>query len=71
MGFINWDVTGFFMPLLVKENIVHIHPNNFPTVIYLREIKGENTSTRCEIYSEFKVKDNEPQYKHCGITPHF
>ena len=43
MGFINWDVTGFLMPLLVKENIVNIHPNNFPTVIYQRRKSKEKT----------------------------
>ena len=50
MGLINWDlIPGFLMQLLVKENIVHKHPNNFPTIVYLLKFKGENNSTRCKI----------------------
>ena len=50
MGLINWDlIPGFLMPLLVKENIVHKHTDNFATVVYLLKVKGENNSTRCKI----------------------
>ena len=50
MGLINWDlIPGFLMTLLVKENIVHKHPNDFLTSVYLLKFKGENNSTRCKI----------------------
>ena len=42
MDLINWGlIPGFLMALLVKENIVHKYPNNFPTGIYLLKIKGK------------------------------
>ena len=39
MDLINWDlIPGFLIPQLVKENIVHKHPNDFPTGICLLKI---------------------------------
>ena len=46
---------GFLMSLLVKESIVHKHPNNFPTDIYLLKVKGKNISTRCKICSKLTI----------------
>ena len=39
MDLINLDlIPGFLMPLLVKENISHKHPNDLLTAIYLLKI---------------------------------
>ena len=56
MGLINWDlIPGFLMPLLVKENIVDKHPNDFPTGVYLLKVKGKNKSKRCKICLKLTV----------------
>ena len=63
MGLINWDlIPGFLMPLLVKENIVHKHPNNFPTGIYLLKVKRKNTSTKCKICLKLTITTVERRY---------
>ena len=42
--------------IICERSIVHKHPNDFPTDIYLLTIKGKHVSTRCEICSKLTIK---------------
>ena len=69
MGLINWDfIPGFLMPLLVKLNIVHKHPNDFPDGAYLFKVKGKNNSTRCKICLKLTITRVErPYWRRSGV----
>ena len=56
------------MSLLVKENIVHKHPNDFPTGVYLLKVKGKNNNTRYKICLKLRMTRVErPHWRRSGV----